>query len=143
MPALAEMQRYTDSQTWYVVFTPCLGNHWWKYLLHPKFQHVHMIRENRGDCLMVNSFAHCMAVREYPNSVFDIIQQELTQSPTAILQFTVHYGSHYRPFPMEIHSCVTVCKRLLGLRNRILTPKSLYHEMILAGAMVVKPYCVL
>lgn len=137
------VERYTDSQTWIAVFDRSHGvRRWWHYLLHPQFRHVHMLRDNRGQCLLVNSFLHVMAVREYPNTLEDILQQELEQNPTAILQLTVHYGSHYQPAPLELLTCVSVCKRLLGIR-RGRTPKQLYHEMIRAGAIVIKPFAVL
>lgn len=136
------MERFTDSQTWLVVFDRCYGlkRRWW---LHPAFQHVHLLRDNRDQCLMVNSFAHVMAIREYPNTLEDILQQELLQNPTAILQYTIHYGSHYRPGFIEPLTCVSVAKRILGIRRRLLTPKQLYHELIRAGALVIKPYQVL
>lgn len=135
------MERYTDSQTWLIVFDKTYGlkRRWW---LHRDFQHVHLIRDNRDFCLMVNSFAHVMAVKEYPNSLVDIVQQEIAQNPTAILQYTVHYGSHYKPAPIELLTCVSVAKRILGIRNRLVTPKQLYHELLKAGAEVIKPYCI-
>jgi hypothetical protein len=137
------MERFTDNQTWYVVFDRNYGGlKWWHCFMNPKFRHVHLLKENRGHCLMVNSFAHVMAVREYPNSIVDIIQQELAQNPTAILQYTVHYGSHYKQSYIEPLTCVSVVKRILGIRSRLLTPKALYHELIRAGATVIKPYCV-
>ena len=138
------MERYTDSQTWYAIFDRSHGGRtWWKLFLHPAFQHVHLVRDNRDYSLAVNSFRHVMAVREYPNTIEDFLQQELAQNPTAILQMTVHYGSYYKECPIDILSCVSVAKRLLGIHSRLLTPKQLYHEMIRAGATVIKPYCVL
>lgn len=138
------MERYADSQTWYAVFDRSYGGFkWWHCFLHPKFRHVHLFRENRGNTLVVNSFHHVMAVREYPNSLMDYMQQELAQNPTAILQLTVHYGSHYKSSPIEPITCVSVAKRLLGIRSRwVMTPKQLYHEMIKAGAVVLKAYCI-
>ena len=136
------MERFVESQTWVVVFDRSHSKHWSRFLLHPKFQHVHLLRDNRDFCLMVNSFAHVMCVREYPNTLEDILQQEAAQAPTAILQMTVHYGSHYRAAPIEILTCVSVAKRLLGIRTRCITPKGLYKEMIKAGATVIIPYCV-
>lgn len=135
------MERYTDSQTWFVIFDKCYGlkRRWW---LHRDFQHVHLLRDNRDFCLMVNSFAHVMAIKEYPNTLDDIIQQELAQNPTAILQYTVHYHSHYRHGFIEPLTCVSVAKRILGIRRRLLTPKSLYFELIRAGAMIIKPYTI-
>ncbi len=136
------MERFTDSQTWLVVFDKGFTKHWTRFFLHPQFQHVHLLKDNRGFCMMVNSFAHVMGIREYPNTLEDIVQQELEQNPTAILQLTVHYASHYKPAPVEILTCVSVAKRLLGIRTRCITPKALYHELIKAGALVLKPYCV-
>jgi hypothetical protein len=90
---------------------------------------------------MVSSMAHVIAIREYPNSVFDIVQQEVAQDCTAVLQYTVHYGAHYKHAPLDILQCVSVTKRILGITTRCITPKSLYHELIRAGAIVIKPYC--
>lgn len=139
------MERYKDSQTWYVAFDRSYGGFkWWHSFLHPKFRHVHLFRDNRDCCLVVNSFHHVMAVREYPNTLMDYMQQEIAQNPTAILQLTVHYGSHYKPNHLEPLTCVSVAKRLLGIRNRfVFTPKQLYHELLKAGAEVIKPYCVI
>lgn len=136
------IERFTDSQTWFCIFDRNYGGlKWWHLFLHPKFRHVYMVRDNRDFALVVNSLAHVMAVREYPNTLEDYMQQELAQNPTAVLQLTVHYGSHYRPAPLELLTCVSVAKRLLGIR-RGKTPKQLYHELIKAGALVIKPYCV-
>lgn len=137
------MERFTDSQTWYIIFDKGYGpKGWWDLFLHPKFRHVHIVREINGQAVMVNQFLHALAVREYPNSIEDFITQELNQKPTALLQYTVHYGAHYLPSHIEPLTCVTVAKRILGIRKRILTPKALYHELIKAGAHVILPYCV-
>ena len=135
------MERYTDSQTYYVVFDRAHSKHWISLFLHPRFQHVHLLRDNRDFCLLINSFAHCMAIREYPNTLEDILFQEAEPRPTPILQMTVHYGSIYKPAPIELLTCVSVAKRLLGIRTRCLTPRGLYKEMIKAGATVIIPYC--
>ena len=136
------MERYTDSQTWYCVFDKAYGlKKWWQRFLHKDFQHVHLIRDNRDYCLMVNSMQHVMAVREYPNTLEDILAQEIEQSPSAILMMTVHYGSHYKHMPLEPLTCVTVAKRLLGINARaVQTPRSLYCEMLKAGATVIKGF---
>ena len=137
------MERYTDSQTYYIVFDQSYsGLRWWHFFLHKKFRHVHLLRDNRDYCLMINSFAHVMAIREYPNTLMDVVQQELAQNPTAILQYTVHYGSHYKPNYIEPLTCVSVAKRILGIRSRLITPKQLYHELLRAGAIPIKPYCI-
>lgn len=133
------MERYTNSQTWYIIFDRAYTKRrWW---LHPQFQHVHMVRDNRDFALVVNSLSNAMAVTEYPNSLEDYINQELQQNPTAILQYTVHYHSHYRPAPIELLTCVSVAKRILGIRHGK-TPKGLYHELIRAGANVIKGYTI-
>lgn len=137
------MERFTDSQTWIVVFDKCHGQAWYRYFLHPKFGHVHLLREINGKCLMVNSFLHVLAVKEYPNTLCEMIQAEAERGVTAMVQFTVHYSSHYRPGYLEPITCVSVAKRILGIRRRLITPKALYHELIRAGALVIKPYVVL
>ena len=137
------MERLTDSQTWIVVFDKAFGGiKWWHFFLHPRFRHVFLVKDNRGYCLMVNSMSQALCIKEYPNSLCDFIQQELAQNPTAILQYTVHYHSHYRPSPIEPITCVSVAKRILGIRTRLFTPKRLYHELIRAGAVVIKPYSI-
>lgn len=111
--------------------------------MHPKFRHVHLLRDNRDHCLLVNCFQHTMAVREYPNTLEDIVAQELAQEPTAIVQLTVHYGAFYKPLPLELLTCVSIAKRLLCISTRVFTPKQLYHELVKAGATVIKPYTVI
>ena len=143
MERVLSTERYTDSQAWYVIFDRTRrGNKWWEWFLHRDFQHVHAVRELGDSTLMVNSFLHCMAIRQYPCSIFNFIQQELAQDPTAVLMYTVHYGAHYKPMPFDMISCVSVIKRLLCVRSRLITPKQLYHELVRAGATVIKPYCV-
>lgn len=138
------MERYLDSQTWIVVFDRSYASlKWWHRLLHPQFQHCHLLRDNRDYCLLVNCFQHSFAIREYPNTLEDIVSQELEQNPTAILQMTVHYGSYYKQLPFELLTCVSVAKRLLGISTRVFTPKGLYHEMIRAGAIIIKPYTII
>lgn len=110
--------------------------------MHRDFQHVHLVRGSNGKALMINPFVHVMAIREYDNTIESFLLQEAEQNPTAILQLTVHYGSHYKPAPMELLTCVSVAKRILGIRNRLITPKALYHELIKAGAIIIKPYCI-
>jgi hypothetical protein len=137
------LERFTETQNWVVVFDRSYGRAWWKVFLHPRFQHVHCLRETAdGRTLMVSSMAHVMCVREYPNSLFDIVQQELGQNPTAILQYLVHYGSSYKHAPIDFLTCVSVVKRLLGITTGVNTPKQLYHELIRAGATVIKPFTV-
>lgn len=136
------MERFTDSQTWLVVFDRAHGGmKWWHFLLHPSFRHIALWRDINGTAVCVNSLSHVMAIKEYPNSICDIVQQELKQNPTAILQYTVHYGSHYLAMPLEPLTCVSVAKRILGIRGPV-TPKGLYHELIKAGAIALKPYCI-
>ena len=136
------VERFTDSQTFYIIFDKSYTKHWSRFFINPKFQHVHLVRDSNGQALMINSFAHVMCIREYPCSIESFIEQEAAQKPTAILQLTVHYASHYKPAPIEILTCVSICKRLLGIRTRCITPKGLYHELIKAGATVLNPYCV-
>ena len=42
--------------------------------------------------------------------------------------------------PLSLMYCVTVAKRLLGLRSFAITPKQLYRAMIKRGAIEVFPY---
>lgn len=137
------LERYTDSQTWYVIFDRSTGTRkWWSWFLHRDFQHVHVVRECGDSTLMINSFLHCMAAKEYPCDIFNFMQQELAQDPTAVLMITVHYGAHYKPMPLDLLTCVSVVKRLLCIRSRAITPMQLYRELLRAGATVVKPHCV-
>lgn len=134
------MERYTDSQTWYIVFDRSHDRSWWSYLLHPKFAHVYAVRQCGDKSLMVNSFHHVMAIREYDCPITDFMKEAM--AATAILQYTVHYGSHYKSAPWEPITCVSVVKRLLGIRSRLVTPKALYHELLRAGAQPVKPWVI-
>lgn len=136
------MERFTDSQTWVIMFSPSTsGLKWWHLLLHRQFRHVLLLREINGKCVVVNALAHVMAVKEYDMTVFEAMQRE-HGNVTAILQYTVHYGAHYLPARIEPLTCVSVAKRLLGIRSRLITPKALYHELIRAGAIVLKPYTI-
>jgi hypothetical protein len=135
------MERYTDVKIFYIVFDKAHTRYWFRGLVHPKFQHVHLLTATGdGRTLMVNPMSHCLAVREYDNSIVDIVHQEINQHCTAVLQFTVYYGALYRPAIFEPISCVSVCKRVLGIRRRLLTPYQLYKELLKAGALAIKPY---
>lgn len=137
------MEKFSESQTWYVVFNKTRGAHrWWKIFLHKDFGHVYAIRESNGGSLLYNYLQHATAISNYDEPVESIIAREIDGGVTAVLALTVHYSSHYLPTPIEILTCVNATKRLLGIRKRIYTPKGLYHEMIKAGAHILKPYCI-
>lgn len=133
-------ERFTESQTWYVVFNPSHGRFWWSNLVNSKFQHVSMWREVEGGCIHINPLSHTIMVQFYAGSLEWFIKQELEQHCTALLSQTVHYGMLYQPSPVEIMSCVSVAKRLLGIRKRIYTPYGIYKEMLKMGAKIIQPY---
>ena len=135
-------ERLTDSITWYVVFDRCHVGRWWSRFLHPKFGHVHLWREAQDKSILVNPLSHAMCIRHCDQTIEQAIENEILHGCTAILQHTVHYGSFYRPKPLELFTCITVAKRLLCI-NKSTTPKQLYHEMIKAGATVIKPFTIL
>lgn len=138
------MERFTDNQTWIVVFDKCHGDgRWWHKLLHPKFQHVHLMRDIQEGSLIISPLIHIIAIKELTNSLLDLTNQESARDVTAILQFTVHYGAQYKPAFIEPLTCVSIAKRVLGIRSRLFTPKQLYHELIRAGALVIKPYSII
>lgn len=136
------MERFKDIQTYYVIFDKALGGvKWWHYFLNKDFRHIFLMRSlDSGNTLVINPMIHVISLKEYPNTITNMVSQESAQNATAILQYTVHYSSYYKPAPLELLTCVSVAKRVLGLQNRILTPKRLYHELIKAGAIVLKPF---
>jgi hypothetical protein len=134
------MERFCDSQTWIVIFDKTYGcREWWHWFMKPEFRHVHAVRDCEGRALMVNSFSHVLGVKLYDMTLESYVEQELALTPTAILSYTVHYGAHYKNAPIEFLHCVSVVKRLLGLRGWFITPEGLYKEMLRAGALVIKP----
>lgn len=137
------MERFKDSQTWYVVFDTSTSGNWWTRLLKKEFRHVLLWREIEGGCICINPLAHVFAVQYYANAKLDdMIRQELEQGCTAILSQTVHYSSFYHIQPIEPFTCVTVAKRMLGIRKRIITPFALYREMVKMGATIIKPFTI-
>lgn len=127
------MERFTDSQTWYVCFTPSTTRKWYNFLMRPEFKHVMLMREIDDGVLVVNPLQHCLASKIYPTKLVDCISG-------IVLSRTVHYGMIYNPMPIMPMTCVTVACRLLGIRKRIFTPHGLYKELIKSGANVVIPY---
>lgn len=140
------MERPTETQTWFVVFDRSHGrNAWWKPFTHKKFQHVYLFREFREFrelTMQFNPLSHLTAIMVHDVGVMDVINGEIERGVTAILSYTVYSGAVYKTAHLEPHTCVSAVKRVLGLRSRLITPKALYHELIKAGAHVVKPYCV-
>lgn len=136
------MERYTDSITWYVVFDKCYARRWWSYFLHKDFGHVHLWRQAQNQSIMINLLSHAMCVRHCDQTIEQAIENELAHGCTAILSHTVHYSAFYKPRPLEPITCVSVAKRLLCISKPI-TPKQLYHEMIEAGATIIKPFTIL
>ncbi len=138
----AGMERFTETQIWYIVFDVVHGvKPWWLPFVHERFQHVLLCKEALEGSVVVNPMSHVLSVRHYPNSIVNIVGQEIDAKPTAVLQYAVHYGAHYKPAPLEIITCVTTAKRILGIRNRwIVTPYQLYKELLRAGAIALKPY---
>lgn len=127
------MERFTDSRTWYVCFTPSHTKRWWNLFLNTQFQHVMLLTEVEGGVLCVNPLVHCMAIKIYPGEVKNYISG-------IVLSRTVHYGMLYDKMPLMPMTCTTVASRVLGIKKRILTPKKLYDELIKAGANVIIPH---
>ena len=142
------MERLTNTQIYYVVFDKCHGKEWWDWFLHPRFQHVRMYTasgggHNHSGHIAINPLAHTLSIADNAISVTDMISHEIEQGCTAVLQFTVHYGACYKYAHVEPLTCVSLAKRVLCIRRRwLLTPKALYHELIKAGAVVIKPYTI-
>lgn len=135
-------ERLTDSITWYVVFDRCHTAPWWSKLLHPKFGHVYLWRDAQNGSILINPLSHALCVRHCDQSIEAAIENEIAHGCTAVLQITVHYGSFYRPKRPELLTCVTLAKRILCIKHGV-TPKGLYHELIMAGATVIKPFAIL
>lgn len=135
------LERFSESQTWVIVFDKCYSKHWWKHLLHPAFQHVFLMRSIGDETLIVNSLSHITAISHSTASIEDYLAS--AQDCTAILMLTVHYGSHYKVAPMDILTCVSVAKRILGIRSHLITPYALYKELIRAGATIIKPFAII
>lgn len=127
------MERFTDSRTWYVCFTPSGVKRWWNLFLSTPFQHVALFTEVEGGVMCINPLAHCMAIKIYPGNIKDYLCG-------IVLSRTVHYGMLYQKMPLMPMTCTTVACRILGIKKRILTPKGLYNEMVAAGANIVSPY---
>lgn len=136
------MQRFRDSQTWFIIFSRSLNPRWYSRLLHKDFQHVHLWRATGEGSLAVNQLSHCLAIRHVPDSIESIIEQELAYKPTAVLVHTVHYSSHYKLLHPEIHTCISTVKRILCMRGMFFTPKGLYKELLKAGAEAIKAWTV-
>lgn len=136
----ADMERFVEAQTWVIMFGPSMsGLRWWHLVLPRQFRHVSLARDINGKCLSVNPLAHVMAIKEYDETLLEFVQRQAPYS-TAILQYTVFYGAHYRPACIEPLTCVSMAKRLLGIRKRLVTPKGLYRELLRAGALTLKPW---
>lgn len=136
------MQRFEESQTWLVVFDRSYGApEWWKFLLHRDFKHVRMYQVLDDGYIAADSLRHVMCVRSISKNDTDVIATEARS--TAILCATVHYSGIYKKAPIEIMTCITVAKRILGIHGRwIWTPRGLYRELLKSGAKVVKPWTI-
>lgn len=133
-------ERLTDVQTWYVVFDVSRGGSWFAKLLPWDFQHVILFRESAAGSLMLNPMSQLIAVKEYEINIIDVIRQEIEQGVTAVLQYTVYAGAHYKGWPPEPMTCVSIAKKVLGIRAWVFTPYGLYKELLRAGAIAIKPY---
>jgi hypothetical protein len=127
------MERFTDSQTWYVCFQPSGARRWWNLFLNTPFQHVMLLTEVEGGVLCINSLAHAFAVKIYPNKIEELISG-------IVLSRTVHYSMIYEKMPLMPLTCVAIACRILGIRKRIMTPKGLYDELIKSGCNVIIPH---
>ena len=137
------MERLTDPQTWYVVLDRSHeGRGWWKPFLHKQFQHVILYCDMGGFIIQYNPLSHATAIMKHEISMEALLLHEVQRGVTAILSYTVYYGAIYKRAYIEPYTCVSAAKRLLGIRSRLFTPKALYHELIRAGALVIKPYCI-
>lgn len=128
------MERFTESQTWFVVFDGSTERRWWNLFLAKDWRHVLLWRQAEEGVICINPLSHVMAVRWMPGKVEHYIQQEIEQQCTAVLSLTVHYSMVYDKQLLDWVSCVSIAKRILGIRKRVVTPYGLYKAMLKAGA---------
>ena len=134
------MQRFTDSQTWYVVFDRSTIKRWWNIFLNEEWRHITLWRDMGDGSLRVDPLAHALAIQHFDMPIDEVIADELRQGCTAILCMTVHYGMLYRKQTPDPFTCVSVAKRLLGINKILFTPHGLYNEMLRAGATAIKAF---
>lgn len=136
------MERFKESQIWYVAFLPRrLKFNWWHIFSHKHFGHVSLYRAAGNGVLNVDCLQHIAAARHFEMDIESAVEQ-LLPGATAVMQVTVHYEAHYRSMAVEPLTCVTFAKRFLCIRNAwVQSPRALYRELLKAGAVVVKaPY---
>jgi hypothetical protein len=131
------MERFTDSQTWFAVFDGSTERRWWNLFLHERWRHVLLWRQLDDGVLCINPLSHVLAVRHYTGAVEHYIGQEIEQKCSAVLSLTVHYSMVYERQLLDWVSCVSIAKRILGIRKRVITPKGLHKAMLKAGAQEI------
>lgn len=128
------MERYTASQTWYVVFDRTTQRKWWSLFLDRDYGHVSLWLGCDDGCVWVNPLSHCVAIKRFESPVEEMLRQEAEQKPTAILARTVNYGMLWKPRLAEPLTCVSVAKRVLGVGGFVFTPKQLHRKLLTIGA---------
>lgn len=135
-------ERFNDSITWYVCFDTHLGEPFISQrLLNKKFRHVYLWRQAGEQSILVNPLAQSLCIRHVDQPIEKAIENELLHGVTAILQYTVHYASHYKPRLIRPMYCVSIVSQILCIDGAI-TPYGLYKGLNKAGCSVIKAYTI-
>lgn len=125
------IQKYFNDKltTYYLIFTDTPT--WRQYFLKDHFGHVYALTHDKYNWLYLNPRHLFMAVEILPCSISDEPWRKLAARTDSVVRIELYQRDNFVKFgAFGLRNCVTICKYLLGLRSRSLTPYGLYSHLL-------------
>lgn len=106
------------------------------------YRHCQIFVRDRENWVCVDPMAHYMSVCVIgAMDDFDLRGHIIDQGHTYVPVRGI--SIQRRPAPLSFLTCVSICKRILGMRDRrIVTPSQLYTHLSAQARMTYRDYCV-
>lgn len=111
---------------------------WWGRFTRSKYRHISLFTYTHGAWLLIDPRLSMLDVRVMSKDEIDTYIAAINVTGGHFLRCTV--GVVRCRLPFTLLYCVTVAKRLLGIRSNAITPKQLYDFLVRRGAVPVFEY---
>ena len=111
---------------------------WWGRFTQDKFRHISLFTFTHGAWVLIDPRLSMLDMRIMSKDEIDTYVASINVTGGHFLRCPV--GVVRCRLPFSIFYCVTVAKRLLGIRSTAITPKQLYRFLVRRGAVPVFEY---
>lgn len=128
---MKHVQKYFNDnlKTYYLIFTDTPT--WRRHFLKEHFGHVYAITHDKYNWICINPCHLFMQIDIMPYILGEMAWKKVALRTDTIVRIdlcerdnTVKFGG------LGFRNCVTICKYLLGLRSRSITPLQLYSHLL-------------